>query len=291
MLLDIEVAGALAPGADIVVYFAPNTDAGFLDAVSQAAHADPTPAAISISWGQSEDEWTAQARTAMDDAFADAAALGVTVTAAAGDDGSTDSATDGQAHVDFPASSPHALACGGTRCRPTRHRHGRSETVWNNGAGQRRHRRRGERRLRRCPAWQAERRGARRRRTPAGRAAACPDVAAVADPPTGYQIRVDGTGHRASAAPARSRRCGRPWSAGWPRPSAARSACCSRRCTRGAGRRVAAARLPGRHRRQQRRLPRRPGLGRLHRPRRPGRHRAAGRAQIRLTVAGSSAPS
>ena len=90
MLLDIEVVGALAPGARVLVYFAPNTDAGFLDAVSEAAHANPTPASISISWGQSEDDWTAQARKAMDWAFADAATLGVTVTAAAGDDGSTD---------------------------------------------------------------------------------------------------------------------------------------------------------------------------------------------------------
>ena len=72
VLLDIEVAGAVAPGATISVYFAPNTDAGFLDAISEAVHADPTPAAISISWGQNEDDWTAQARTAMDSAFADA---------------------------------------------------------------------------------------------------------------------------------------------------------------------------------------------------------------------------
>jgi kumamolisin len=109
VLLDVEVAGALAPAAEIIVYFAPNTDAGFVDAVSQAAHATVTPAAISISWGQNEDQWTAQARTAFDQALTDAAALGVTVTVAAGDDGSTDRATDGNAHVDFPASSPLAL--------------------------------------------------------------------------------------------------------------------------------------------------------------------------------------
>ena len=76
VLLDIEVAGALAPKAAIVVYFAPNTDAGFLDAVSEAIHADPAPAAVSISWGQQEDAWTAQARDAMDAAFADAVQLG-----------------------------------------------------------------------------------------------------------------------------------------------------------------------------------------------------------------------
>ena len=66
VLLDIEVAGALAPKASIVVYFAPNTDRGFLDAVATAVHATPTPTALSISWGQSEDEWTGQARTALD---------------------------------------------------------------------------------------------------------------------------------------------------------------------------------------------------------------------------------
>ena len=67
-----------------MVYFVANTDQGFIDAISQAVHATPTPIAVSISWGQSEDQWSAQSRTAMDQAFADAAALGVTVTVAAG---------------------------------------------------------------------------------------------------------------------------------------------------------------------------------------------------------------
>ncbi len=59
VMLDIEVVGALAPKAEVVVYFAPNTDAGFLDAVTTAAQASPAPVAMSISWGQSEDQWTA----------------------------------------------------------------------------------------------------------------------------------------------------------------------------------------------------------------------------------------
>ncbi len=136
VLLDIEVAGSIAPGAAQVVYFAPNTDQGFVDALTTAVHASPTPTAISISWGQSEDAWTAQGRTALDQAMADAAALGITVCVAAGDNGSGDAVTDGQPHADFPASSPHALACGGTAL------HGdaasgtiSSETVWNDGAG------------------------------------------------------------------------------------------------------------------------------------------------------------
>src|SRR6201999_307215 len=133
VLLDIEVAGAIAPKASIVVYFAPNTDAGFLDAVSTATHATPTPTAISISWGQSEDQWTAQARTAMDQAFADAAAIGVTVTVAAGDNGSSDASSGTTPHVDFPAASPHVLACGGTSLQLTRVGSIQSETVWNDG--------------------------------------------------------------------------------------------------------------------------------------------------------------
>ncbi len=190
VLLDIEVAGALSPGANQVVYFAPNTDAGFLDAISEAAHADPTPVAISISWGLSEDGWTAQARTAMDDAMADATVLGVTVTAAAGDDGSTDRTSDGKAHVDFPAASPHALACGGTRLQadPT-DGSVTSETVWNNGAGNGATGG-GVSGVFGLPIWQRDVGVPSSAAGPAGRGV--PDVSAVADPQTGYQVRVDG---------------------------------------------------------------------------------------------------
>ncbi len=52
--------------------------------------------------------------TAFEQAFAGAAAMGVTILCAAGDNGSTDGVGDGAQHVDFPASAPHALACGGT---------------------------------------------------------------------------------------------------------------------------------------------------------------------------------
>jgi kumamolisin len=114
--LDIDVIGAAAPGAAQIVYFAPNNgDQGFVDAISDAAGASPAPIAISISWGQSEDSWTAQGRSAMNAAMSDAAALGITVCVAAGDNGSSDGVNDGQVHVDFPASSPYALACGGTK--------------------------------------------------------------------------------------------------------------------------------------------------------------------------------
>jgi kumamolisin len=192
VLLDIDVAGGIAPKSSLVVYFAPNSDAGFVDAISTAAHADPTPAAISISWGQSEDDWTGQGRSAMDGAMADAVALGVTVTAASGDDGSTDRASSG-AHCDYPASSPYALGCGGTTLQadPTTGAVS-SETVWNGGSnggatgG-------GVSDVYPVPAWQASagvpsRSGGGSGATGRG----VPDVAADADPGTGYQVYVDG---------------------------------------------------------------------------------------------------
>jgi kumamolisin len=189
VLLDIEVIGGLSPAANILVYFAPNTDAGFLDAVAQAAHATPTPVSISISWGQSEDEWTAQARTALDDAMLDAVALGATVTAAAGDNGSSDGSSDGANHADFPSSSPHALACGGTTLRSKGNTIA-TETVWNDGTnggatgG-------GVSDVFTLPTWQQQ------ANVPApvgqGGGRGVPDVAGNADPQTGYQVLVDGT--------------------------------------------------------------------------------------------------
>jgi kumamolisin len=190
VLLDVEVAGALAPKATLVVYFAPNTDRGFLDAVSTAVHATPTPTAVSISWGESEDSWTGQARGALDQAFVDAAALGVTVCVAAGDGGSSDAGTDGAAHVDFPAASPHVLACGGTTLRVSTTGAVETETVWNNGArggatgG-------GVSDSFPLPDWQSSA-GVPPRSGSTATGRGVPDVAADADPATGYQVLVDG---------------------------------------------------------------------------------------------------
>jgi kumamolisin len=128
--LDIEVAGTVAPGAKIAVYFTTNTDKGFLDAISSAIHdTSYQPSVISISWGATESQWSDQAVQNLNETLMSAAALGITVTVAAGDNGSSDKETDGLAHVDFPASSPYALACGGTRLLSN------SETVWNDQDG------------------------------------------------------------------------------------------------------------------------------------------------------------
>lgn len=187
VLLDIEVAGALCPAAKFLVYFAPNTDAGFLDALADAAHATPTPTAISISWGQSEDQWTAQARSAMNDAMLDAVVLGVTVTAAAGDNGSSDGSSDGSNHADFPASSPNALACGGTTLHATEAV--ASETVWNDGPGGGATGG-GVSDVFDLPSWQAGAGVPGASQSGAGRGV--PDVAANADPNTGYEVLTHG---------------------------------------------------------------------------------------------------
>jgi len=134
VMLDIEVAGSVAPNAHIVVYFAPNTNAGFLDGINTALHDTVNkPSVISISWGGPESSWDQQSFTAFDSAFQDAAALGVTVFVASGDNGSGDGVSDGQNHVDFPASSPHVTACGGTNLQASGGTIS-AETVWNDGA-------------------------------------------------------------------------------------------------------------------------------------------------------------
>jgi len=130
--LDIQVVGALAQGATIAVYFAPNTDQGFLDAINAATYDSINqPSVISISWGAPESLWTKEAVTSMNQAFQAAVAMGVTVFAASGDNGSTDGVNDGLDHADFPSSSPFVAACGGTSVVS---QSGQivSEVVWNN---------------------------------------------------------------------------------------------------------------------------------------------------------------
>ncbi len=191
VMLDIEVVGAIASGANIAVYFAPNTDQGFIDAITDAAH-DTTrkPSVISISWGGAEDGWTQQSQTAMNAALQDAATLGVTVTVAAGDDGSTDGQTDRKLHVDFPAASPYALACGGTTLAASGGKIS-SETVWNETATNEGATGGGVSNAFPLPAYQNTAGVPANPETKfVGRGV--PDIAGDADPTTGYQVLVSG---------------------------------------------------------------------------------------------------
>jgi kumamolisin len=195
VMLDIEVAGAVAPGANIVVYFAENTDQGFTNAISQAVHdATNKPSVISISWGGPEDTWTQQSRDAMNMALQDAATVGVTVTVAAGDDGATDGLQPGQGitgtyHVDFPGSSPWSLCCGGTKLSGSGTIS--SEIVWdelskNEGATGG-----GVSRTFPLPDYQSKVNVPKNPDTGfVGRGV--PDLAGDADPETGYNVLVDG---------------------------------------------------------------------------------------------------
>jgi len=194
--LDIEVAGAIAPGVNIFVYFAPNTDPGFTDAVNVAINGDangqnnlPPGSILSISWGGPENfANTAASMTAMDNIFQTAATKGITICAASGDDGSTDRVNDGSYHADFPASSPNVLSCGGTSLPQ---RNTTSEVVWNRssqregatGGGISEHFGK--------PTYQANVNVPPSPSTGfVGRGH--PDVAADADPETGYNVLIDG---------------------------------------------------------------------------------------------------
>ena len=190
--LDIEIAGAIAPGATLAVYFAPNSDAGFVNALNTAIHDTVNrPSVVSLSWGSPEASWTGQSISALDDVLQSAAAIGVTVCVASGDNGSADGVADGGNHVDFPASSPYALGCGGTRLRGTGSTIS-AETVWNDGeqggasgGGVSAHFP--------VPAWQKGLKATASggKATPLGMRGV-PDVAGNADPESGYRIRVHG---------------------------------------------------------------------------------------------------
>ena len=190
VMLDIEVAGAIAPAAKIVVYFAPNTDRGFLDAITTAVH-DSTnqPSVISISWGGPESQWTTQALTNFDEALQAAAAMGVTVCVAAGDNGSSDGVNDGQNHVDFPASDPFVLGCGGTTLQAS---NGQivNETVWNDLSKGEGATGGGVSNVFPLPTWQDG--FDVPSPTVQGGGRGVPDVSGDADPNTGYNILVDG---------------------------------------------------------------------------------------------------
>jgi len=131
VMLDIEVAGAVAPKANIAVYFAPNQGNGFLDAITAAVHdTERNPSVVSISWGGPEDPGDQQAAQAYHEVFVAAAALGVTICVASGDHGTADldaAHWDGKIHVDHPSVDDMVLCCGGTQIDNGR------DVVWNDG--------------------------------------------------------------------------------------------------------------------------------------------------------------
>jgi kumamolisin len=184
VMLDIEIAGAVANGASLAVYFTSNTARGFQDALSTAVHDQlHTPSVLSISWGSAEETWSDQSMECFDQVAQEAALLGITIIVASGDNGSSEGMANNQNHVDFPASCPHVLGVGGTRLIAAGNNTIHSETVWNDGpaggaSGG------GYSNVFERPEWQAS--------VVTMPTRGVPDSSGDADPDTGYNILVDG---------------------------------------------------------------------------------------------------
>ncbi|HWK04123.1 MAG TPA: S53 family peptidase [Puia sp.] len=199
VMLDVEVIAGVCPAASIAVYFSTFDENGWISAIDTAVHDTANPLTVlSISWGYAEDAqgaWSTGAIDAISDTLKSAALLGVTICVAAGDDGSDDQVGDGQAHVDFPSSSPYVLAVGGTTLQQLTGG-GINETAWKDGDGLRKdnggstgggvsvHFPR--------PQWQTVTVASVNPGSIDGRI--LPDVAADASANTGYWVVVDGQG-------------------------------------------------------------------------------------------------
>lgn len=163
--LDMLVAGAIAGGANFRVYFCGNNDREFLAAIRQAlAECN----GVSLSWGGPESGWNAGLMDQYEAVIAEGRGRGVPLFVASGDTGSRDSTTANT--VDFPASSPSAIGCGGTTLTLDGGQRS-SEVVWNDN-----------------PTQSATGGGVSHHF--AGRGV--PDIAGNADPDTGYEVSIDG---------------------------------------------------------------------------------------------------
>ena len=165
--------GGIQASPEIITGFAPNTNTGFADVITALTAKGCN--AISCSWGASESSWPQMARVAMDGVILSQLKQGAFF-AAAGDNGSSDGATDDSLNVDYPSSSPFAVGCGGTRLSLTPDGLRESESVWggtpNDGAT-----------------------GGGKSiyyDLPAGSPRGVPDIAGNADPQSGYVVNVDG---------------------------------------------------------------------------------------------------
>ncbi len=186
---DTETIAGVAPGAKIAVYFTANTNQGFLDAVNFAVHDKVNqPSILSVSWGDPESNYSESMLQTFNGVLQAAALLGITVCCASGDHGSSAGEPKGE-HVSFPASSPYALACGGTTLMLTDHNTIKSEVVWNNETGASGG---GFSEVFPIPDWQKSTQAAKLAKKYKKNGRGVPDVASVGDPKTGYMILVNG---------------------------------------------------------------------------------------------------
>ncbi len=179
VVLDIQIAAAIAPQATILVYFAPNSDSGFYNAIAAAINdTEYRPSIISISWGAPEAYWYRNVLTSYNSLFALAVSKKINIFAASGDNGSSDGLRG--VNADFPSSSPNVVSCGGTTLTATRSVI-QNEIVWNRSGGATGG---GYSEVFSKPAYQSKVKGVRR---------GVPDICANADPATGYKIYINGS--------------------------------------------------------------------------------------------------
>lgn len=191
--LDSQVIGAVAPDAKQAVIFAPNSDRGFMDAITRAAFpevGENPNQAISISWGGPIESWTDQGKRGMNLAFKKAALKGISVFAASGDDGAIDNSPSRTFQVDYPAADPYVTGTGGTRLT-IKNGQIASEVAWNNGSG--RGAGGGGISPDEVPDYQKDLKMPANANNTGVLGRGVPDVAGNADPVTGYRIRVGGS--------------------------------------------------------------------------------------------------
>ena len=188
--LDIELMTALAPGAaKILVYEAPNSDAGVVAAYNKIA-TDNTAKAVSTSWGEAENSASASTRNSENTAFQQMAAQGQSIYAAAGDSGADDNGSS--LSVDDPASQPYMVGVGGTSLT-TNGAGGayKSETTWNGGSASKGAGGGGISTVWTIPSYQSSLAGSAASKGSTSHRNV-PDVSLDADPNTGYAIYFQG---------------------------------------------------------------------------------------------------
>jgi uncharacterized protein YjdB len=189
--IDVQMVGACCASAStiIILYIAPNTDLGFLDVIHLALNnqinvngALVKPTTISISWGAPEIYYTNALRNSLNTLFQSATIAGINIFVASGDNGASDGIA-GTLNVDFPASSPYVIGCGGTNlvCPNLIYDNSTVETTWSGSGG-------GFSRIFSIPTYQSSLNLNRNFR-------AVPDIAGVADPNTGVVFRIGGASY------------------------------------------------------------------------------------------------
>ena len=132
--IDEERSGAMAPGATLDVYDAASaTDSDFTSTYNTIVN-DNTAQVMTTSWGEPESDASSSTLTSDDNIFKQAAAQGISVFAAAGDNGSSDGTSNSDT-ADYPSSDPYVVACGGTTLTLNSNNTIASETAWSDTGG------------------------------------------------------------------------------------------------------------------------------------------------------------